>query len=272
MSSVYGSDLNASSKRPDRQLLAEAPPPGVGDKSWGVRRQLPSLGCAWQGASGRNTPARSSLSTHVQTWSRRSAGHRGGPALPRRTLTTGVHLTHRAPPPTVCPALPVRTSPRPRGNRPRRVKSFSIRAQPHRFVVGWPPTRRSSSGSTSTGRTAWQNWIAASPRHLGSPPRGWLTEWAVRPCATGSRVPRTTGRGTSPLPTSFDDLAAAVAILGSSNLSRNRVLPHAVPGVACRRHRRRRQDRSGGRAGVGAGHRQRGKCGAGDTFLTSIAG
>jgi Thiazole biosynthesis protein ThiG len=33
------------------------------------------------------------------------AGNRLGPALPRRALTTGVHLTHRAPPPTVCPAL-----------------------------------------------------------------------------------------------------------------------------------------------------------------------
>src|ERR1700737_4013897 len=38
---------------------------------------------------------------------------------------------------------------------------------------------------------------------------------ALRTSAKGSRVPRTTGGGTSPLPTSSDDLAAAVEILGS---------------------------------------------------------
>jgi hypothetical protein len=69
------------------------------------RRQFLSIGCVHEGGgtSGGAQPA-SSLSTRVRTWDRRWAGSRGGLALPRRALTTGVHLTFRAPPPAVCPA------------------------------------------------------------------------------------------------------------------------------------------------------------------------
>jgi hypothetical protein len=69
----------------------------------------------------RPRPARSSLSTRVRTWEQEVGRTLRMASPPRRALTTGVHLTHSAPPPTVCPRFQGKGGRSPfRSARPRR--------------------------------------------------------------------------------------------------------------------------------------------------------